>query len=173
MKPILYIVFALTFFACNDKKEDQNKKPFSQCKCGKPEPIFKDGSSDVIVNRNFTMTQESALENVSFKDGTELQIVQSGCNEIIQEFSFFYQKDESKGSPEFWKNKAIAEFEKIGTLNTRYQPFTSWANAIKLAAPNMKLGEATELEKDFFITIDKVNNGKDIQLLVKVHAKSC
>ena len=168
---ILFIA-SLAFFACKEKAKTSDK-PFAGCKCGAPEPIFKEGGAEAIADRNFTMTKTSAVENVVFKNGTELEVVQTGCDEIIQEFTFFYKTDMSAQNDEFWKIKAIEEFNTIASLSARYQPFGIWATAIRVAAPQMKLGQANELEKDFFVTIEKVNGGQRTQLIVKLNAKTC
>jgi hypothetical protein len=172
MKHLYLILFVFSFFACKNEPK-KSDKPFSNCKCGKPEPIFKEGGEVIITDRNFTMTKDSGIENISFNDGTELQVIQSGCNEIIQEFTFSYKKDDSKGDAEFWKDQAVIEFKKIGSISDRYFPFKQWAAAIEAAKPMLKIGEAVELEKDFFVTIDKIQNGSEMQLIVKLHAKSC
>ena len=169
---IILFIALLAFFACKETPKTSDK-PFADCKCGSPLPIFKEGSSEAIVDRNFTMTKISALENVIFKDGTELQVVQSGCSEIVQEFTFFYKKDMSAQNDEFWKTKAVEEFNKISNLATRYQSFGLWAQAISVASKDMRLGQPNELEKDFFVTIDKINDGQKTQLMVKLNAKTC
>jgi hypothetical protein len=172
IKYTFILILVLAFFACknSDKKSD---KPFANCKCGAPEPIFKEGGAEAIIDRNFTMTPTSAIENVVFKNGVELEIVQAGCEEIIQEFTFFYKTDMSAQNDDFWKTKAVEEFNAIASLSERYQPFGLWANAIKVAAPQLKLGQATELEKDFFVTVDKINDGQRTRLKVILNAKTC
>jgi hypothetical protein len=169
-KKYIYLSFIALFFLFSCK--DEKKKPFEKCKYGAPIPIFKEGNEKEIASRNFTMTKESSYENITFSDGTELQVVQSGCNEIIQEFTFYYKPDVKISSDEEWKKQAIDEFLKISNLDPKYIPFKSWAKAIGLAAPDMRLGQATELEKDFFVTIDKVQDGQKIQLIVKLNAKN-
>ncbi len=171
MKYTFIFLAFLAFSACkNTKKSD---KPFANCKCGAPEPIFKEGGNEAIADRNFAMTTTSAVENVTFKNGVELEVVQAGCEEIIQEFTFFYKSDMSAQTDDFWKAKAVEEFNTIALLSTRYQPFGLWATAIKTATPQLKLGQATELEKDFFVTVDKINDGQRTQLKVKLNAKTC
>ena len=168
---ILFIA-SLAFFACKETAKTSDK-PFAGCKCGAPEPIFKEGGTEAIADRNFTMTKTSAVENIVFKNGTELQVVQTGCSEIVQEFTFFYKTDMSAKNDEFWKTKTVEEFNTIASLSARYQPFGLWATAIKVASPEMKLGQATELEKDFFVTVEKINDGQHTQLVVKLNAKTC
>jgi hypothetical protein len=172
VKYLFILVAFLAFFACKDNAK-KNDKPFANCKCGAPEPIFKEGGADAITDRNFTMSPISAIENIVFKNGTELEVVQAGCAEIIQEFTFFYKTDMSAQNDDFWKTKAVEEFNAIASLSPRYQPFGLWATAIKVAAPQLKLGQATELEKDFFVTVDKINDGQGTRLKVILNAKSC
>jgi hypothetical protein len=171
---IFIFTLIVLFVACKQQNQATTEKPFANCKCGSPEPIFKEGGEAFIEDRNFMMSKDAAIENIFFKDSTTLQIEQKGCNEIVQAFSFAY-KDKSalNATDEFWKAKAVEEFIKIQKIGDRYAPFGLWARAIQAASPQIRLGQPTELEKDFFVTIEKINNGNQIIMTVTLNAKSC
>jgi hypothetical protein len=174
-KTLYFLSFALFLFNCKNNTTDiADKKPFSDCKCGKPAPIFIKNIPDFVSGHNFTMTSDAGVELVTFKDRTKLQIVQTGCNDIKQEFSFIYENPSLQSySDAMWIQKAIDEFKKIGAASPEYQPFSLWGNAIESRKDEFKIGEDKELEKGFFMKIDKITSASEITMIVTVYADDC
>lgn len=173
---VLLLAMILIFSAaCKNKlKENDEKKPFANCKCGKPAPIFNTNIPDFVSGHNFAMTTDAGVEIITFNNGTKLQIVQTGCNDIKQEFSFIYSDQSYKNfSDATWIQNAINEFKKIGSAAPEYQPFTLWGNAIESRKQEFRIGEDKELEKGFFMKIDKIISSTETTMIVTVYADDC
>lgn len=166
---LLLCIFSLSF--CKDKN---NNKPFANCKCGSPRPIFNDAMPEHIAGRNFSITNTTGVEAINFTNGTKLQIVQSGCDDIKQEFSFVYKdKKMLTYSDAQWVQNAIDEFLRMGSFSENFTPFKLWGEAILAFKDSFKIGENMELEKGFFIKIDRIISGDEATMIVTVYADSC
>jgi hypothetical protein len=170
---LLLSIFSL-FFACKNDKNKANDKPFAGCKCGTPTPIFNENVPEHVAGHNFSMTKDAGVEIVKMKNGTTLQIVQTGCSDIKQEFSFVYKNKEMLTYNDAqWIQNAVSEFQKIGTFSPNFSPFVLWGNALDQYKNEFKIGEAKELDKGFFMTIDKIISGDEATMIVTVYADSC
>lgn len=176
MKNIAFfiVMFSILISACKNDKTSKTNNPFANCKCGAPTPIFKEQLPAYIAARNFTITSTAGVEVVKLTNGTTLQIEQTGCNDIKQEFSFIYTDEKFKQySDALWIQNAIDEFRKIGSFSSNFQPFTLWGNALDAFKDGIKIGEQKELEKGFFMKIDKIISDKECTMIVTVFADSC
>ena len=89
---ILSFIFLLAtvFIGCGNesspskKTSEQNQE---KCKYGTPTPIFSDALSKV-TDHSFSAEGQKGIEEVSFENGVELELLQSGCNEILQSYQF-------------------------------------------------------------------------------------
>ena len=175
LKALLILFLSTAFLTCKEKeKTTGEKKPFSDCKCGRPTPIFNNNVPDFISGHNFAITSDAGVEIVTYKNGTKLQIVQTGCNDIKQEFSFIYADQLHKNLPDSsWVQNAIDEFKKIGNAAPAYQPFSLWGSAIASRKEEFHIGEDKELEKGFFMKIDKIVSASETTMIVTVYADDC
>lgn len=177
MKTKLLVLFLLTifFYSCKEKeKSAEEKKPFADCKCGRPTPIFNSNVPDFVSGHNFAITSDAGVEIITYKNGTKLQIVQTGCNDIRQEFSFIYTEPKfSNLADSSWVNNAIDEFRKIGGSAPEFQPFALWGNAIEARKQEFHIGEDKELEKGFFVKVDKIASATETTMIVTVYADDC
>lgn len=175
IKMMLLLLLGLFVFACKDKeKAVEEKKPFANCKCGRPTPIFNQNIPEFVSGHNFAITSDAGVEIITYNDGTKLQIVQTGCNDIRQEFSFIYSDQSVKAlSDSDWVQKAIDEFKKIGNSAPDYQPFALWGNAIASRKEEFHIGEDKEMEKGFFMKIDRIVSAAETTMIVTVYADDC
>lgn len=173
--PLLLLLVTVLLFSCKGNKENtDNSNPFANCKCGSPLPIFKDNLPNVIDGRNFAITNKQGIENVFFKDGVELQIIQSGCDDLTQEFTFKYRDRKIAAySNAEWIQHGATQFLKIGGFAPRYASFQQWGEAIEKFKDKMVLGESMEMERGFFMKIDKVANQNEATMIVTMHVTSC
>ncbi len=173
----LRLFLLLTFIAtiaCNGDKKAKDARPFAGCKCGAPSPIFNEDVPEHVLGHNFSMTTNAGVEVVRMKNGSTLQIVQTGCNDIKQEFSFIYKdKKYLAFNDAQWIQNAVDEFRKIGTFSPNFRPFLQWGDAINAFQTAFKIGEDKELEKGFFMKIDKITNNEEATMIVTVYADSC
>lgn len=138
------LLFAL-LFSCKSEQE--------KCKFGTPVAIFSD-TMDMVETHNFEAKNQEGNENVVFKNDVELQLIQSGCNEVKQEFRFTIPPL-PEGDPN-WILVAAGLFDFLGSLSPDLAPFTFWGDAIGRAAADIKLGETKELEQGFSVKIDRI-----------------
>lgn len=174
MYKIRITVLLLGIFAILQCKNKDNNKPFANCKCGTPRPVFNESLPEHIAGRNFSITNSSGVELVRFTNGTTLQIVQTGCNDIKQEFSFTYKdKKMLSYSDAQWVQNAIDEFLRMGSFSENFASFKLWGEAILAFKNDFKIGEDKELQKGFFIKIDRIISGEETTMIVTVYADSC
>lgn len=171
IKVFVLLLGLLSLFQCKNKNDN---KPFANCKCGAPRPIFNEALPEHIAGRNFSITNSSGVEIVRFTNGTTLQIVQTGCNDIKQEFSFVYKDKKMLGYTDAqWIQNAVDEFLKMGSFSENFAPFKLWGEAIIAFKDSFKIGEDKELEKGFFIKIDRLISGEEATMMVTIYADSC
>jgi hypothetical protein len=167
---LLLVISSLALSFCKNKSD----KPFANCKCGAPRPVFNEALPEYIAGRSFSITNTSGVENIKFKNGTALQIVQTGCNDIKQEFSFSYNDSKFLAySDAQWIQNAIDEFLRIGSFSDNFSPFKLWGEAILAYKDTFKIAEDKELQKGFFIKIEKIISGNEATMIVTVYADSC
>jgi hypothetical protein len=171
---IIFFTTLLFSIACNSDKKSKEGKPFAGCKCGAPTPIFNEDIPEHVSGHNFSMTTNSGVEIVRMKNGSTLQIVQTGCNDIKQEFSFIYKDNKFASFTDAqWIQNAVEEFRKIGSFSQNFAPFILWGNAMDAYKAEFKLGEDKELDKGFFMKIDKIVSAEEATMIVTVYADSC
>ncbi len=183
MKSYLTIISLLFFFACGnegdstqtseldkDGKQEQTKKetkaPKSDCKYGAPVAIFSE-KLEQVKSQAFESTGQKGVETVEFADGKLLELFQSGCNEIRQEYRFTI-KGEFKDKPDdFWFKEAIDHLTYIGQIDERYAVIGMWVGALDHMQEDMKIGEFSEAEQSTFIMVDKiVESGASMVIVV-------
>ncbi len=169
---ILFFFFFLSlFYACknNTTPSEAKSEGFKNCKYGAPTAIFVEPASDITYH-TFALSKEVAVENITFKDGTLLDVEQSGCDFIQQQYTFTFKGDFSKLSDAEWKQEAVDWFKKIGSFSQKYAPFSQWGEAMKNMPTENRLGEQYQLEKgaDYtaFIKIDKIVSATEAKLIV-------
>ena len=156
---LLLLLFLILTSACRNssKKED--------CKYGKPTAIFTDGQPGIQSHR-FTLEGNEATEYVRFNDSLQLTLLQSGCNEIRQEFQFYLPGNFQDKTPDFWVQLSIQLFQRLNSLGPAYSGFGIWAQSITEQQDHIKLSEATALQQDFYITIDRILSAENATLVL-------
>ena len=129
----LFFLFFTLFTAC---KTDNGK-----CKFGDPVAIFSD-TMQAVKKHHFEIKDKTGIEYIVLKNGLLLEIEQSGCNTINQQFTFELVGDFSKQDDAFWKTLAAKNFQMLSNASVKLQPFIAWSEAIESVKSKMKLGEA-------------------------------
>lgn len=158
---ILWIVLLLGFSGCKSTSENTEK-----CKYGAPVAIF---SPDIpgIKQHEFSVKGQEGIEKVTFKKGHTLELHQSGCNEVRQEFRFTIPAPPPDSAPN-WFVLASEQFNFMGTLSPGLAPFTFWGDAIADRAGALQLGVPSDFEGGFTVKIDKIESGDSILLIVEL-----
>ncbi len=166
MKNCIYLlVLGTLFFSCQNNTEQGN---FENCRYGRPEAIFNE-EMDEVIKHQFRIKQKEGIEHVSFADGMELTIFQSGCDYIKQQFQFEIAADKDTidtKNTEYWIAQSINSFQKLGSLGPQFFSYSSWAQAIAERAADFKLAEFLEVQPGFFVKIDRIESADTNTLLV-------
>lgn len=162
------LLISLSFFACGDGTKDNSDKPFGNCQYGAPKAVFKPTISKVNAH-TFKLNKASAVENIAFEGGVNLELIQSGCEKPKQEFQFTIPADTKSFADEDWITMGIDLFEFMGSLAPELQPFLLWQGALKDKIDQLKLGLPHELEQGFFVKMDKVAGSESGLLIVSLY----
>ncbi len=127
-----------------------------KCKYGAPRAIFL-RETPGISNHSFSINQNEGIEKLRLDMGVDLTIIQSGCNNIRQEFQFLIPGKDFQGKePAFWVAFATELLSTLGRLGPDYAGFSAYAQAIESIASEVKLAESFELQQSFYVSIDRV-----------------
>ena len=155
----VFLFLFILFTAC---KTDNGK-----CKYGDPVAIFSD-TMQVVKKHHFEIKDKTGIEYVALKTGLLLEIEQSGCNTINQQFTFELPGDFSKMDDAFWKTLAAKNFILLSNASLKLQPFSAWADAINKVKDTLKLAESMEVERGIHIRIDKILSPDRAMLVVQL-----
>lgn len=158
-------VLLLSWCACSepDKVDNfQKADAFTACLYERPEPIFSPYSPEVS-NHNFDIVSEVGIEKVIFASGLMLDIHQSGCNELQQ--NFFFDVGE-RLSPEYAIEQASEYFHFMGGLDEAYLPLYEWGRLIYQNANAIKLDRAFEIYPGYWVTIRQYKKKQTVLLEV-------
>jgi hypothetical protein len=148
---------ALLFFlaSCNDVQTPA-------CKYGEPVAMFSPEMAGV-VKHDFSGEGQEATESIGLERGWEIQILQSGCDAIRQEFRFLL-KDE--GDEEINPvDKCGAIFLSLSGMDPSLAGLANWGNVIMENSESFNLGAFTQVAEGFYIKIDRIKQGKDTLLI--------
>ena len=158
------IVFALLLFAVIIATSCKTDSAANKCKFGEPTAIFN-SSIPTVTAHQFDMKGAIAIENIVFESGKELEITQSGCNEIQQELIFRLKNKKISVDPELFA-LGIQNLDELGKLAEPLKAFSFWAQAIYNKADLLKKGMEVEIESNTFATIDLIEEGDDALIRV-------
>jgi hypothetical protein len=165
-KSIIYpSVFALIFLLFAACKSDTGKP--ARCKYGKPAAIFSD-TMPTVARQIFTIKDGTGIEMVVFSNKLLLEIEQSGCNDIHQQFSFImFGKFQEGGDDDVWKQLAVKHFRDMANISPSLSAFNGWADAIESVKGKLKLSEPVELEGKTQMRMDKILSADKATLVVQ------
>ena len=149
----LFFLVCFLLSACTGS--EKNKEPFANCKYGQPIAIFNSALPG-LASHQFDLEMTTSTEILQFKDGLELTLVQSGCDDRIQEFQFKLMGNYQDQPNEFWIEQTLDLLQKLGRLGPDYQVFNAWAEALDLQGDQIRLAQSTEVQPGFFVRIDKI-----------------
>ena len=157
MRPFYLLFLLIIIFSCGTEAE--------QCKYSTPTAIFSKEIS-TVVDHNFIADGQSATESAVFENGLQLELEQSGCNDIKQVFQFTIDRP-GEGEPN-WFLIVAEQFNYLSSLSEQTMSLGMWASVISSNASLFKLGLPIEVEKGFFVKIDKIDSGKNAILIVEL-----
>ena len=162
---LTYLLLALFLFSCGDSPSD----PWADCKLPKPTAIFANNNN--VTNHQFNIKGLLGTETATFRNGVDLELIQSGCEKINQEFKFKFAGKHADKNADFWVKEAITQFRYMAGLSPNLVHFGDWASAIEVNASKLKMGQETEVAPTIYITIDKIVSSDVTLLLVLLSNK--
>jgi hypothetical protein len=169
--PSVFAFFLALFIASSCADPDPRT-----CKIGAPKAIFSD-SMPTVKKHYFEVKKETSGENVgvemvAFDNKLLLEIEQSGCTDILQQFSFImFGKFPADTNDELWKVLSIRHFRDLAKISPQLTAFNGWADAIESVQKDMKLGEITKVGEGFNVRIDKILSDDKATLVVRFSQK--
>ena len=160
---IILLLFVAFFFACGESNSD----PFADCQYKKPVAAFSESLSEVN-SHTFKMEGTTGVEQVLFKNGVSLELYQSGCNEIRQEFRFIIPGTFEIDEPQFWIDQAAQQFDYLGELSDAHAGMLMWAGEIRKNTARLELGQALEIQPTYFIKIDRIRSMDKVLIIVEL-----
>lgn len=182
MRVIILILFSLSpfFTACTSdmNTSDEGAKsaaktgadPAEPCKFGSPRPMFSDQLPGVTQHQ-FQSNGQKSGETLALSNGYHLELLQDGCNEIRQEFQFVIKEDLRNLADSTWFLQAIEKMSFLAKLSTKHAPLGFWGRAIEGYRSEMSLGMPKEVEKNTFITIDRLVAEDQATLILLLESK--
>ena len=123
-----------------------------------PSAIFSDALVGV-ESHDFMQTGSEGLEVVSFSDGVFLEVFQSGCDSLRQEFRFRLPGLPSEqDTATYWLQEAQNRFRALGALGPEFQPFNQWADALSSQQEQFRLAQPMQVEAGFWMQVDKIDS---------------
>lgn len=137
----LFLALFLVIQACNDSPKQKG------CKYGTPVAIFKDIPG--LQGHDFQQTGQDAVERIEVPDlSMTIEVFQSGCNALQQEFRFLLNGTYQLNTP-----PAVCAIDIASIFNSlaekapeRLALLQQWAGAIQTDASNFQYNEPLMLQ---------------------------
>ncbi len=140
----------------------------SDCRFGQPKPIFSDQLSGITEHR-FEAKGQQAQERLRFSNGLALELLQSGCNSIQQEFRFLLLPSEEPVAESVdWLGKSAELLQYLSSLSEEHMGFAQWAQIIESQKSQLKLGQQVEVQPHIFVMVDRIKMGNENLLIVEL-----
>lgn len=158
---LIHVFFAL-LTGCSGGAGEQN------CKGGVPEPVFNERLPGIEEHR-FESKGRNSSEFIQLADGTQVELLQSGCTELVQEFRFTLPQEALSPTMNH-QDLAAAQFRKLAALGPNFQVFNAWGQAIVDQGEEFRLGATAEVGPGFSATVDQIQMGTEQLLIVRLVA---
>lgn len=158
------MLFVFTLSACGSG--DAGTPSLADCPHPVPSAVFSDTLAAVVQHR-FQLKPTESVEEVSFANGVNLTLIQSGCEARRQSFRFQLPGENFPANdPGFWITQTIEQLKFLASLSPIYQSLSAWSQVIEQQEAYIQLGEPFEVQPGFFIEIDKIQSAGYANLLL-------
>jgi hypothetical protein len=139
---------------------------FEDCLYGAPEPIF-DASLPGVSQHQFELQPGKGVERFVLNQSTTVQIEQTGCDQIRQEFTFSWQAVTRK---EDWALQAIQKYRELGELGAPYLSFSAISEVLGSRKENLRpRGEPISLQPGLAFRITAAEAGQESKLVTVLY----
>ena len=162
-----FFISAIALSACGDRSAP---KKLEDCPAGKPKPVFSEQMPGVSGHR-FTAESYSATEEFTLGDSMAITLIQSGCEQPVQEFRFSFSYTPERDDPVFWADKCVDILYDLSRLSPEVAPLAAWAQAIEAPPPNIILGEPFLIQQGIYVSVDRIRAASGVILLLTLGAQ--
>jgi hypothetical protein len=142
------------------------RESFEDCLYGAPEPIF-DASLPGVSQHQFELQPGKGVERFVLNQSTTVQIEQTGCDQIRQEFTFSWQAVTRK---EDWTLQAIQKYRELGELGAPYLSFSAISEVLESRKENLRpRGEPISLQPGLAFRITAAEAGQESKLVTVLY----
>jgi hypothetical protein len=142
------------------------RESFEDCLYGAPEPIF-DASLPGVSQHQFELQPGKGVERFVLNQSTTVQIEQTGCDQIRQEFTFSWQAVTRK---EDWALQAIQKYRELGELGAPYLSFSAISEVLGSRKENLRpRGEPISLQPGLAFRITAAEAGQESKLVTVLY----
>ena len=159
---LFFIIIAL--WGCSGSEQEAVDR-FEDCLYEAPTPIFSD-RLPVICQHRFKIASSKGIEQIVFDSGLELDIHQSGCELMQQNFYFKVEEGIRASDAEQWILLAGEYFYFLGALDEEFLPLYEWGRMINKNARSMSLDVPFEVYPGFAVTVKQYKKRGDVLLEV-------
>lgn len=163
----LFTLIIISLLACKNAPDTQQMEAdLNQCDRGKPQAIF---SKDLPFVNEYSFEEQKSftLETVQF-DSLKLELVQSGCERLKQEFRFTLPETYENEEAGFWVDKSIWSMNYLIKTYPALMPLSGWVEAIAFQKADFVIGEPLQDEGGTYVLIDKIVQGDETLLKVEL-----
>lgn len=148
----------------------QTGPPEPACAFGEPRPIFSD-SMGPVVEHGFAAAGQEASEEVLFSNGQKVQVFQSGCDTLIQEFRFPIPPEPGQTSFKYRAGQAMEQFAYLAGVDPKLETLSLWTVQLTARKDSTPLGQPLELGQGFSIALDVISGDAEDILVVKLEGR--
>ncbi|RME34645.1 MAG: hypothetical protein D6794_10320 [Deltaproteobacteria bacterium] len=135
------------------------------CPAGTPMPIGSDTMAAVVAH-HFERHGQESVEEFALVDGWRVELYQSGCDLIRQEFRFGAPDTVAARPAEELFAVAAERFRKMAGLSPAWAPFSQWADAIESVATEARPGVPVELPGHIRLRVEDYHLGPEWWIVV-------
>lgn len=159
-KYLFYLFLAsAVLFSCNSTEK---------CKYSEPIALF-DVNNPAVVKQNFTLKGTASSEFVEFNNGLRLELLQTGCQALTQEYRFEIPEAKDSNDHSSWLELSVQLFRFLGASNQNiFQMADAWANLIEQQKNEIRLGQDYPITTGFIIKVDKMMSSDFATLIVMI-----
>ena len=119
-----------------------------------------------VVEHHFERRGQESVEEIALANGVRIELYQSGCDLIRQEFRFLAPVPAGEVSGQDLFREAAEHFRKMSGLSPVWAPFARWADAIEAVAAKGRPGVPVELPGHIRLRVEDYHMGPEWWLVV-------
>lgn len=142
------------------------RESFEDCLYGAPEPIF-DASLRGVSEHQFELQPGKGVERFVLNQSTVVQIEQTGCDQIRQEFTFSWA---AANRQEDWALQAIQKYRELGELGAPYLSFSAISEVLQSRQEQLRpRGQSISLQPGLAFRITEAETGQRSKLVTVLY----